>query len=142
LKIYNLTEDSEVYTSNVYLITGSWKGMNGINTLIDVGRDPSIIEKISRLSTGVGKKAVEQIILTHGHFEHAGLLGIIIEMFQPKVYAWSRNIPGVDFILEDGASLRIGDSDFEVIYTLGHSSYSICLGSEAGKNFFPVILQC
>ena len=47
MKIINLTEKSTVYTANVYFILGNWNALPDVNTLIDVGRDPQIIEKIN-----------------------------------------------------------------------------------------------
>ena len=45
MKVFNLTENSEVYTSNVYLVTGDFNALSDVNTLIDVGRDEKITEK-------------------------------------------------------------------------------------------------
>lgn len=56
MKVQNLTERSEIYTSNAYLITGTWNAIQDKNVIIDVGRDMSIIPKIESASTGVGKR--------------------------------------------------------------------------------------
>ncbi len=117
---------SMIYSSNVYLIRGDWNAIADVNTLIDVGNDPAVIDRIRAMSTGVGKKAVEQVILTHGHFDHAALLPAIREAFQPVVYAHSAFVKA-DHILKDGQTLRCGDRMFEVLYTPGHSNDSICL---------------
>ena len=55
MKILNLTEKSNVYTSNVYFVLGTWNALPDVNTLVDVGRDPAVIEAIKNASTGVGK---------------------------------------------------------------------------------------
>ena len=136
MKILNLTSDSKMYTSNVYLITGTWNAIDDLNTLVDVGRDPSVIEKINNASTGVGKKRVEQVILTHSHYDHASLLPQIIETFKPEVYAYSSSLEGVDHLLKDGDMLKLGDRIFEIIYTPGHSSDSICLYCEEERVLF------
>ena len=65
MKVDNLTSHNKVYTSNVYLLTGNWNTLSDLNTLIDVGRDPSILEKIDSASTGVGKQRVEPVSYTH-----------------------------------------------------------------------------
>ncbi|RLG23976.1 MBL fold metallo-hydrolase [Methanosarcinales archaeon] len=136
MKILNLTSDSKMYTSNVYLITGTWNAIDDLNTLVDVGRDPSVIEKINNASTGVGKKRVEQVVLTHSHYDHASLLPQIIETFKPEVYAYSSSLEGVDHLLKDGDMLKLGDRIFEIIYTPGHSSDSICLYCEEERVLF------
>lgn len=125
--VLNLTHSSPMYTSNVYLVLGTWKAMEDVNTLVDVGRDPSILEKIKEVPTGVGKPKVGQVLLTHSHYDHVSLLYLICEAFNPVVYAFSPSLPDVDHLLEDGNTLRIGDRVFEVIHTPGHSGDSVCL---------------
>lgn len=127
MKILNLNPSSAIYTSNVYLVTGTWNAIPDVNTLIDVGRDRQIIDRINQAATGVGKKKVDQVVLTHSHYDHASLLPKIREIFHPEVYAFTRSLPGVDHLLHDGERLRIGDREFEVIYMPGHSNDSICL---------------
>lgn len=144
MEILNLTSDSKIYTSNVYLITGTWNAIDDVNTLVDVGRDPSVIDKINHASTGVGKNRVEQVILTHSHYDHASLLPQIREIFNPVVYAFSEFLDGVSHLLRHGQMLKLGDRMFEVIYTPGHSADSICLYCEEDGVLFagdsPVVL--
>jgi len=127
MKILNLTRDHNVYTSNVYFVLGNSNAIDDANTLVDVGRDPSIIARIEEASTGVGKQRVEQVVLTHSHYDHASLLPQIIEAYGPKVCAYSKSLDGVDRLLRDYETLKIGDAIFEVIYMPGHSNDSICL---------------
>jgi len=145
MKVLNLTSGSKVYTSNVYLITGNWNAINDVNTLIDVGRDLSIIDMIYKASTGIGKTRLEQVILTHSHYDHASLLPQIKESFNPEVYAYSSSLNGVDHLLKGGEKLKVGDRVFEVIYTPGHSSDSICLYCEEEHVLFagdtPLVIR-
>ncbi len=145
MKIVNLTKNSTTYTSNVYLVTGIWNALDDKNTLIDVGRDPSILDKIPYLSTGLGKKQVEQVILTHCHYDHTSMLPGIREIYNPVVYAFSNYMDGVDVVLYGGEELLIGDKIFEVIHTPGHSHDSICLYCEDNGMLFagdaPVIVR-
>ncbi len=133
-----------VYTSNVYLLQGDWKAIADLNTLVDVGNDPAIIKEIQRVPKGLGKRRVEQVVLTHGHFDHAGLLPTIRELFDPVVYAYSATMEP-DVLVEDGQVLRCGDQACEVIYTPGHSQDSICLYCERDGALFvgdtPVIVR-
>lgn len=136
MKIANLSINNKIYTSNVYLLTGNWNTMNDVNTLIDVGRDSSIIEKIDDAATGVGKQRVEQVVLTHSHYDHASLLPVIKKTYNPKVLAASQILENVDIILKGGELLKIADKEFEVIYSPGHSNDSICLYCEEEKVLF------
>ncbi len=127
MKIINLTKESTIYTSNVYLVLGTWNAIGDVNTLVDVGRDPAIVEKIMETSTGVGKRRVDQVVLTHSHYDHVGLLSRVRKSFRPTVCAFSRSLAGVDRVLKDGDALRLGDGEFRVFHTPGHSSDSVCL---------------
>jgi len=145
VKIYNLTEHSAVYTSNVFLVTGTMNAIEDVNTLVDVGRDLAALEMIFEISTGVGKKPVEKVVLTHNHYDHTSMLENVRTIFKPRVYAWSKSLEGVDRILKDGEIIRMGDSYFEVIHTPGHSTDSICLFCPAEGVLFcgdtPVIIR-
>lgn len=145
MKIYNLTEDSRMYTSNVYLVTGTWNAIEDVNTLVDVGRDLAALEMVFQISTGVGKKPVEKVVLTHNHYDHTSMLENVKTVFTPRVYAWSKSLEGVDRILKDGETIRMGDRYFEVLHTPGHSSDSICLYCQEDGVLFsgdtPVIIR-
>jgi len=127
MKILNLKSNNNIYSSNVYFVLGDSNAIDDVNTLVDVGRDPSIIERIEEASTGVGKQRVEQVVLTHSHYDHVSLLPQIRKRYHPKVCAYSASVDGVDRLLRDGETLKIGDEAFEVIYMPGHSNDSICL---------------
>lgn len=136
MKVLNLSKDTDIYTSNVYLVLGTWNAIGDVNTLIDAGRDPAIIDKINRASTGVGKHKVDQVILTHSHYDHASLLPQLKQIYGAKALAFSNSLPEVDVYLKGGEKLRIGDHLFEVIRTPGHSNDSICLYCEAERVLF------
>jgi glyoxylase-like metal-dependent hydrolase (beta-lactamase superfamily II) len=131
MRIVMLENSGQVYTSQVYLVLGSASRLEDVNTLVDVGQDPAILDSVERAPTGVGKWPVEQVVLTHSHSDHCALLPRIREAFHPKVFAFSPNIDGVDCLLCDGEAIRMGDEDFEVVHTPGHSSDSICLYNPA-----------
>ena len=130
MRIVTLENSNQVYTSQVYLVLGSSSRLEDLNTLVDVGQDPAILASIERAPTGVGKWPVEQVVLTHCHSDHSALLPRIREAFHPKVFAYSPNIEGVDCLLRDGDTIKMGDENFEVIHTPGHSSDSLCFYNE------------
>jgi len=145
IKIRNLTVNSDVYTSNVYLVTGTNNAIPDVNTLIDVGRDPRILEMLPNESTGIGKRAVEQVIITHNHYDHTGMLRAIVDRYHPRVCAFSHHLHEVDIFLRDNEEILVGDRNFEVIHIPGHSSDSICLFCKEDGALFagdtPVIVR-
>lgn len=127
MRVILLKNSGQLYSSNVYLVLGDWSAIGDVNALIDVGRDPAVLDALELAPTGVGKRAVEQVVLTHGHYDHVELLGAIRDRFQPTVCAFHGGVEGVDRVLRDGDELQAGDRTFEVLHTPGHSSDSICL---------------
>jgi len=126
MRILTLENSGRVYTCEVYLVLGGSSRLDDVNTLVDVGQDPAILASVERAPTGVGKWAVEQVVLTHCHSDHCALLPQVRETFHPKVLAFCPNIDGVTGLLRDGDAVRMGDEVFEVIHTPGHSSDSVC----------------
>ena len=129
MKIINLTRNSRIYTSNAYFLLGDRNGIKDVNAMIDVGRDPLIVEKIRRINTGAGKQKVEKVVLTHSHFDHADLLPEIEAEFHPVAYAF-HSFDGINHTLKDGQTLKLADRWFEVIHIPGHTGDSICLYCE------------
>jgi ribonuclease/clavin/mitogillin len=127
MRILMLETSGEIYTCQVYLVLGSSSRLEDVNTLVDVGQDPAILASIERAPTGIGKWPVEQVVMTHDHSDHSALLPRIREAFHPKVFAFSPHMAGVDCLLADGDTVKMGDADFEVIHMPGHSSDSVCL---------------
>ena len=144
MRIFNLTESSKIYTSNVYMVLGTWNTIADINTLIDVGSDISIIETIERMNTGLGKRKIDQVILTHSHSDHTAILPEIKRMFNPRICAFNSHMKNIDQILRDGDVLRIGEQLFEVFHITSHSYDSICLFGDddsilfSGDTSFPI----
>ena len=127
MKISAIKGLGQVYTSNVYLITGDMRGVEDVNTLVDAGNDPSMLPTLADFYAGVGKSPVEQIVLTHSHSDHTGQLTAIKKIYNPRVLAAAQAVNGVDHVLEDGELFQMGDRTFEVIHMPGHSQDSICL---------------
>lgn len=96
---------------NSYLILGKK------DVLIDAGRPDidEIKEKVEDL---------DYFILTHSHPDHIKKLDEIVEVFDPKFYAYDYS--GANK-LDDGDTIQMGDKDFKVLYTPGHSPDHIVL---------------
>jgi glyoxylase-like metal-dependent hydrolase (beta-lactamase superfamily II) len=126
VKIIRLKKNNKVYSCNSFMILGDWNHIDDINTLIDPGTDGFVLDEIERLSTGLGKVAVEQVIITHKHFDHNGGVKALKQRYGVRVLAFADG-PGVDELLHDGQFIKTGDAFLEVIHTPGHSTDSICL---------------
>lgn len=126
MKVVKLPRNLDIYTCNSYLLLGDWNRLEDVNTLIDPGLDGSVIEHIELLSTGCGKRAVEQVILTHEHFDHAAGAEEIKKTYDCPVLAFKPG-KGVDGVLRNGQKLAAGDQTLEVIHAPFHSHDSICL---------------
>lgn len=126
MRITLLRGNPQNYSCNAYLVRGNSNDPEDVNTLIDVGIDGSICGEIENLSTGIGKKKVAQVVLTHGHYDHAAGLGAVVARYHPRIFAFAPD-KHVDVQVLDGQILRLGDRKFEVLHTPGHSEDSICL---------------
>ena len=136
MRVFNFNEQSTTYTSRVYCILGNWNALQDVNTLVDVGRDPDIVMRLESLNTGLGKKQIDQVIITHSHYDHTGILSRIMERFSPRVLAFSSSVYEVDQCLRDGEFIHCGDELCEVIHIPGHSHDSICLYAPESKVLF------
>lgn len=124
MRVFRLSKSPIEYSCNVYYILGDWNTIPDMNTLIDVGPSGYIIPELESINNGVGKRKVDQIIITHDHFDHSAGLKEILPRYKPKVYAHSSNLVGAERVY-DGMELMIGDAWGQLLYSPGHSNDSI-----------------
>jgi len=120
------------------------------NTLIDAGIDPKRVEPY--------KDQIENIVLTHGHFDHTAHANEIAKLCGAKIYIGEHEL---QFLTDSSLSLSshfgspqipiqaepLKDGEvidgFTVYHTPGHTGGSICLFREedgvliAGDTIFP-----
>lgn len=135
MQILPLKKNARSYSCNSYLILGTWNRIEDVNTVIDPGIDGYIIDEISRLSTGFGKVPVEQVVLTHNHFDHGAGVPALKNRYGCRVLAFQEG-PDVDATVKDGDVIRAGEGVLEVLHTPGHSSDSISLYAPAERALF------
>lgn len=136
MKITLLKKDPKVYCANVYFIQGDWNTLDDVNSLIDVGTNDFVLNEIDNLASGVGKKKISNVILTHEHFDHAGALQSIIKQYSPDRIFGRGTVKGITDFAEDGMKIRIADEIAEILFTPGHSNDSICIYFEKSKVIF------
>jgi glyoxylase-like metal-dependent hydrolase (beta-lactamase superfamily II) len=138
------------FDSNIYIINGK------IPTIIDCGTGlykEYVTKKINEI---IDIASIKQIIITHEHYDHCGGVKKLFEMIgkKPKIIAhinaskkiekgnslFAQMLGGkmpkiqIDIKLENEIFIKIGDNDFKVLYTPGHSPGSICLYDKKTKS--------
>jgi glyoxylase-like metal-dependent hydrolase (beta-lactamase superfamily II) len=145
MRVRCLERNDRIYSSNVFLLLGDWSRIDDVNTLVDVGADPAVVPFIEGAPTGVGKKKVDLVVLTHRHYDHVVMLPTIRQAYSPIVAAWGPATDGVDMSLTDGQRLRVADDVLEVIHTPAHTDDSVCFYSPSKRLLFvgdtPVLVQ-
>lgn len=118
--------------------------------------DPAVFEQ--KILDFIKKEnlKIEYILLTHGHFDHtsgadafAKKLGAKICLHQDdllltrglarsvgRIWGYKSKSFQPDIFLNDGQKFKVGDLEFEVIHTPGHSEGGVCFYFEKQKVIF------
>jgi glyoxylase-like metal-dependent hydrolase (beta-lactamase superfamily II) len=126
MRVILLRKNPETYSGNSWLVLGDSNTLGGVNALVDVGMDAFVLEHLRGIATGIGKKPLQKVFLTHSHYDHAGGLEDLRRELDPEICAFAP-LPGVTRVLRDGERVSLGDRRFEVLHTPGHSEDSMCL---------------
>jgi len=138
------------FDSNIYVILG------GKPTIVDTGTGLYYKEVIRDIKEIVDPTSINQIIITHEHFDHCGGVEKIFEITDEKTKViahidasdkmergestFAKMLGGVmpkmpvDIKLKDGDTIMIGDEAFKVLHTPGHTPGSMCLYSKTSKS--------
>lgn len=119
MRVTNLTEGSTEFTSNVFLIES---GDDGRSVLVDAGNDEAAVDRLR-------ERGVDAVVLTHTHGDHVGVLDEVVGEFGVEVWGYDGSSRYVDYEIDEGETVRMGDADFEVWHTPGHKEDHICLYS-------------
>ena len=140
------------YDSNIFVISGEKP------SVIDTGTGMNKNHVLNQIAEYVDLSSISQIILTHEHFDHAGGVKQLFEATNEKATViahkdaatkiekgesmFARLLGGsmpkmpVDQKISGGKILKIGDKEFKVIHTPGHTPGCICLYNNETKTLF------
>jgi hydroxyacylglutathione hydrolase len=130
---------------NVYVL-------NEGRTLIDAGNFYGMLHELSQV---FDISLLEQLFVTHCHFDHVGGMGELFDWCNPKVYGHIDTLPFISFngvpfmkimekagradqveILRGGECIQAGPHLLEVIPTPGHTAGDICLYEQQNRILF------
>ncbi|MDZ7687881.1 MAG: MBL fold metallo-hydrolase [Halobacteriales archaeon] len=117
MRVTNLTEGSTEFTSNAFLVEGER------DVLVDAGNDGIVLERLREHGS------LDAVVLTHTHGDHVGVLNGIVEEFGVEVWGYDGSSRYVDNEFDEGDTVHMDDSDFEVWHTPGHKDDHVCLYS-------------
>lgn len=140
------------YDSNIYIITGEKP------TIVDCGTGLHESEVTQEIKKRINPQLIEQIIITHEHFDHCGGVREIHNLTNKNakvmahIHASDKIEKGeshfaemlgasmpkmkVDVKLKNADKIKIGDEIFEVIHTPGHTPGGLCLYGNKSKSLF------
>ena len=118
MAVHTVTEDAETFTCNAYLVEGE------VTTLVDAGAYAGVVDAIRE-----HVETVDRVVLTHQHGDHVAELDTVLDAFDAELFAYDEH-PRRDHELVEGDRVRIGDDEFEVVYTPGHADDHVSFVSE------------
>jgi len=119
MRVHNVTADAETFTSNAYLVEGDR------TTLVDAGSMPGVVDVVDD-----HVEDVDAVVLTHQHGDHVGQLDAVLDAYDPELLCYDDH-PRLTEALADGDTLRIGDEEFETIYSPGHADDHLAFVSDS-----------
>ncbi|MGQ3410809.1 MBL fold metallo-hydrolase [Natrinema sp. LN54] len=121
MEVHHVTEDAETFTCNAFLAVGE----DGTTTLVDAGAWDGVVDEIRDHADDL-----EAVVMTHQHGDHVAQLEAVRDAFDPEVYAYAEH-PARTQAIDDGDTVRIGDEEFDVVYTPGHADDHVSFVSES-----------
>jgi len=138
------------YDSNIYIIDGEK------TSIIDTGTGIHNKRVIDEIKEHIDPEKIDQIILTHEHFDHTGGIKKLKKNTSPDVKILSHkkaalqiekgesnfartlgvetdSVP-IDTRIDEGDNVQIGDEQWLVLYTPGHTPGSISLYERKSKS--------
>jgi glyoxylase-like metal-dependent hydrolase (beta-lactamase superfamily II) len=140
------------YDSNIMVLDGERP------VVVDCGTGTVNEHNLARVHKALDGKKVDRIVLTHGHFDHSGGAAAFSRDLNAPVYvheeaiemlassdpqatgAWlfgAKPDPVEALPLKEGDVVDVGPTEYQVLYTPGHSLHSIALWHEPSRTLIP-----
>ncbi len=129
----HLSVADDGFVTNTYIVTDEETGETAVV-------DPSLSEE--SLADEVKDKKVKYILITHGHYDHIGGVNflkektgatVVIHKDDEEMLSDSKKNYGdslepiyADVLVEDGSKLTLGNAEFNVLHTPGHTKGGVC----------------
>jgi len=123
--IRNLAASVQAFTSNVFLVEGDR------TVLVDPGANFDVVPAIE-----AAVEALDAVVLTHTHPDHVENTRTVTNTFDVESWGFDPEHPAIDNEIPDGATVQIGDHEYEALYTPGHKNDHLCFyAPEPGRLF-------
>lgn len=110
------------YDNNCYVLRCR---RSGTQMLVDAADEPEV------LITLIGNDGLESVVTTHRHGDHWQALPAVVDASKATTIAHPLDAPELpvdtDLLVEDGATIGVGDITLTVIHLRGHTPGSIAL---------------
>ena len=127
--IENLAAGLDVFTSNVFLVSGERP------VLIDAGSNFDVVEAIESRNV-----ELEALVLTHTHPDHVGNAAAITQAFGVESWGFDTSQSAVDNSIADEEWIQMGSAEFQALHTPGHKDDHLCFYSPDEAVFFAADL--
>ncbi|NEU55419.1 MBL fold metallo-hydrolase [Halorussus sp. MSC15.2] len=119
MHVHNVTADAETFTCNAYLVEGDR------TVLVDAGSMSGVTDIVADRV-----EDVDAVVLTHQHGDHVGQLDAVLDAYDPELLCYGDH-PRRTRRLDDGDTVRIGDEEFEAVYSPGHADDHLAFVSDS-----------
>jgi len=107
------------FNCNTYLVRGERPA------LVDAGQVDGVVDAVRAHAD-----RLDAVVVTHQHGDHVTQLDAVVEAFAPDCYAYAPH-PTRTAALEDGDTVRLGDTAFEAVHTPGHADDHLAFVGES-----------
>ena len=140
------------YDSNIFVVLGK------VPSIVDTGTGLNSASVVQVLKKFIDPQEVKQVVLTHEHYDHVGGIEALLkesgsdveviahQATSDKLHdghsSFAEMLGGrlprveIDETVDEGDTVKLGDAEFAVLATPGHSLGSICLFESEKKVLF------